>query len=111
MLIDSHAHLDFVDDIASALGRAKKAGVEKIISAGTTIEESERIIQLAEKHSTSGLTIWTTAGIHPNDGKEEVEKLGVDKSIYQLREIVKSSKKVVAIGECGLDYYLGYRGQ
>lgn len=105
MIIDSHAHLDFIDDLEGSLARAKEAGVGKIISVGTTIEESRRIIAFAEKHLDNKLKIFTTVGIHPKDGKEEVEKLGVDELIHRLREIAKSSKKVVAIGECGLDFY------
>ena len=104
-LVDSHAHLDFVEDLEGALKSAKAAGVNKIISVGTMLEESKRMIGLAQKHSDSSLKIWTTAGIHPKDGKEEVEKFGIDESIDRLKTIAQSSTKVVAIGECGLDYY------
>jgi TatD DNase family protein len=105
-LVDSHAHLDFVDDLGSALKNAKKAGVNKIVSVGTTLEESKKILELAEKHSEKDLEIWTTAGIHPKDGREDVEKLGLLQCIKTLKQIAESSKKIVAIGECGLDYYI-----
>ncbi len=104
---DSHAHLDFVDDLDGAIARAKEAGGVKIITVGTTLEESKMVIEIASKYSSAGLNIYATCGIHPKDGRDDVEKLGVDQSIDRLRKIAKSSQKVVAIGECGLDYYLG----
>lgn len=117
-LIDSHAHLDFptssrkaglqgtsVDNLDGILVRAKAAGVDKIITIGSSVECSERCIKIAEKHSDDKLKIWTSAGIHPKDGKEEVEKLGLLQCFKTLKQIAQLSKRVVAIGECGLDYY------
>ncbi len=104
MIVDSHAHLDFVENLPKTLKRAKEVGVEKIITIGTTLEESKRIIELAKTHSDNDLQIWTTAGIHPGDGKEDIEQFGIKGSIEKLRSIAKSSNKIVAIGECGLDY-------
>ena len=121
-LVDSHAHLDHLDDLDGALERAKDTGVGKIITVGTTIAESKNVVKLAllcsrprrrqgfggqaglDKYTT-GLEVYATVGIHPKDGKEDVEKLGVNESIHRLRKIAKASEKVVAIGECGLDYY------
>lgn len=110
-LVDSHAHLDFVDDLDGVLRRAKAEGVKKIISVGTTCQESKRIIEIADKHSDGDLQIYTTCGIHPGDGKEEIEKIGLSTCINSLTQVARSSKRVVAIGECGLDYYLVDRGQ
>lgn len=106
MLVDSHAHLDFVEDLESALVRAKEAGVKKIISVGTTLEESKRVVDLAEKNSADDFKIWTTAGIHPKDGKDEVERLGLLHCFKTLKQTIETSQNVVAVGECGLDYYL-----
>ena len=118
MLVDSHAHLDFptsprsaglrgtsVDDLESALVRAKQAGVGKIITVGTTINESKKAIEIAENSLDKNLQIYASVGIHPKDGKEDIENLGIDDAIDRLRAVVKSSGKIVAIGECGLDYY------
>lgn len=122
-LVDSHAHLDFVDDLDNALERTKAAGVGKIITIGTSVESSKRAIEIAEKYSDdptsssrtrlrgAGLQIFATCGLHPKDAKTELAKHSIDDLVGQLRSIAESSDKVVAIGECGLDYYLGTRDQ
>jgi len=104
MLIDSHAHLELFEDLEEVLVRAKEEGVSKIITIGTSLETSRRAIQIAEYFSSNDLKIYATCGIHPNDGAEEVENLGLVKVIKALQEIAKSSNKVVGVGECGLDY-------
>jgi len=106
MPVDSHAHLELFEDLDDVLVRAKEVGVSKIITIGTTLETSRRAIQIAENFSDSELEIYATCGIHPNDGAEEVENLGLGNVMKQLQKIAKSSKKVVGLGECGLDYFL-----
>jgi len=103
MLVDTHAHLETVDDLEGVLENAKDAGVSKIITIGTSIKASKKCVQIAEQRRT-GTQIYATVGIHPKDGKGEVEKLGLARCIDTLKQIVRSSKKVVGIGECGLDY-------
>lgn len=105
MLVDTHAHLELFEDLDDILGRAKEVGVSKIITIGTTIETSRKAIQIAENFSDSELEIYVACGIHPNDGAEEVENLGIDVVIKNLQKVVKSSKKVVGLGECGLDFF------
>lgn len=102
MLFDSHTHLDFVDDLPKALARAKKADVLKIISVGTNFKESKKAIEIAEKYSKKDQQIFASCGIHPKDGKEDVKRGWID----ELKSVVNSSGKVIALGECGLDYYL-----
>lgn len=104
-LIDSHAHLELFENLDEVLENAKRAGVSKIITIGTSLETSKRAVQITEKFSTDDLKIFATCGIHPNDGAEEVENLGLVKVMKNLQEIAKSSNKVVGIGECGLDYH------
>lgn len=111
MFIDSHAHLELFEDLEDVLARAKEVGVSKIITIGTTLETSSRAIYIAENFSTAELEIYATCGIHPNDGAEEVNNLGLGKVMKKIAEIAKSSKKVVGIGECGLDYFLETSGQ
>ena len=101
MLFDSHAHLDFVEDLDESLVQAQKTGVSKIISIGTNFKESKAAIKIAQKHSKKDLEIFTSCGIHPHDGKDDVKNGWIDK----LRLIANSSDKIIAIGECGLDYY------
>lgn len=111
MLVDSHAHLDHVDDSEGVLTRSLEAGVSKIVTIGTSLNSSRKAIEIAEKYLSDGLKIFATCGLHPKDSKKELEKKSVDDLVNQLKVIAQSSKKVVAIGECGLDYYLGSRGQ
>lgn len=105
MLFDTHAHLEIVDDLEDSLKRAKEAGVSKIITIGTSLESSRKAIGMTERFSDNDLQIYATAGIHPQDGKEEILKFG-NSYIDELRKIASSSDKIVGIGECGLDYYL-----
>lgn len=105
MLIDSHAHLELFEDLEDVLMGAKAAGVSKIITIGTSLETSKKAIQIAENFSNSGLEIYATCGIHPNDGAEEVENLGIDVVMKKLQKVATSSKRVVGLGECGLDYF------
>lgn len=111
MLVDTHAHLELFEDLDDVLRRAKEVGVSKIITIGTSLETSRKAIQIAENFSDSELEIFAACGIHPNDGAEEVENLGLSKIMKSLEEIAKSSKKVVGLGECGLDYFLDSSGQ
>lgn len=98
MLVETHAHLDYPDfaaDFDDVLRRATEAGVTRIITIGTSIESSRRAVELAEKHSN----IFAVIGVHPT----YVEESGED-VITPLRELAKS-RRVVAIGETGLDYH------
>jgi len=99
-LVDSHAHLDFSEfdeDIEEVIIRAKNAGVDKIINIGADLVRSKKAIEIAEKYEN----IWATVGIHP----EEAHKIDINKSLQELEKFLKTSKKIIAIGECGLDYY------
>jgi len=98
MLIETHAHLDYPDfanDLDDVLRRAIQAGVTRIVTIGTSIESSQRAIDLAEKHPA----VYAAIGVHPT----YVEQAG-DDVITPLRELAKNSR-VVAIGETGLDYH------
>jgi TatD DNase family protein len=98
MLIDSHAHLNFSDyfNLDEVILRAKENGVEKIVNIGTSIEDSKLAIELAHKYEN----LFATVGIHPNDDPTTTVE-----SINWLEfESLANQPKVVAIGECGLDY-------
>jgi TatD DNase family protein len=99
MLIDTHAHLDYTDydpDRAEVIARATSAGVTEIISIGTRIDSSTRAVELAENFPN----IWATVGVHPNEAGE-----APDDAVERLRAMAKSSSRVVAVGEIGLDYH------
>src|SRR3954470_7750752 len=95
---DTHAHLgwkDFTGEVDAILERAKAAGISKIVTIGTHSESNKRAIELAEKHEN----VFATVGWHPGD----VEDAPADFA-GELRQLA-AHPKVVAIGECGLDYY------
>ncbi len=101
-LVDTHCHLDFPDyeeDLEEVLTNAKDSGVERIIIPGTTVESSRKAVELATKYSE----IFAAIGIHPHEADEIT-----DSTIQDLRTIGVTFKKIVAVGEVGLDYYKGY---
>jgi TatD DNase family protein len=98
VFFDTHAHLDYPDyapDLAEVVARAQAAGIEKIISIGTTLDGSERAIRLAEKFPA----VYAAVGWHPTEALTAPDDLRP-----ALRELAKHPK-VVAIGETGLDYH------
>ena len=98
MLIDTHAHLDYPDfaaDFDEVLGRATEAGVTRILTIGTSIESSQRAVNLAEKYPG----VYAVIGVHPSYAEEAGEDV-----MTPLRELAKSPR-VAAIGETGLDYH------
>jgi TatD DNase family protein len=98
MFIDSHAHLfypDFKDDIEDVVRRAIDAGVTYFVVPGTNVETSKQAIALSERYET----VYACVGIHPLDMAE------ADDDTLKEIERLSEHKKVVAIGEIGLDYY------
>ena len=104
MLVDSHAHLDSVEDLGTVLGHARSEGISEIITAGTSIESSRKCVEIAEQRRI-GTRIYATIGIHPQDGENEIKNLGLYQCINSLIQITKTSDRVIGIGETGLDYY------
>ena len=104
-LVDTHAHLDFADDVEGWIERAKADGVNKIICVGTSVEASKKCCDIANEHSSDDLRIYATVGIHAQDGKGDIKKYGSLLSCYiTLKQTAESSDKVVAVGECGFDF-------
>jgi TatD DNase family protein len=97
-IIDTHAHLEgekFAEDFDAMITRAAEAGVNRIITAGTNVESSEKAVALAQKYPQ----IFAAVGIHPQ------EIAGAQKTdIRRIAELAKNPK-VVAIGEMGLDFH------
>ena len=91
-MIDTHCHLDFCEDPE----RAADAGLDALVSIGTTLERCKRTLQLAERFEH----VWAAVGIHPNDVDEASESL-----IREQIEDLARHPKVVAIGETGVDTY------
>lgn len=102
MLFDSHAHITdgrFDDDREDVIERARQSGVTGIINAGACMTSSAESIALANRYDF----IYAAVGIHPHDAKTACEE-----DYEQLTEWVKTERKVVAIGEIGLDYYYDF---
>ncbi len=98
--IDIHGHVNFPDydtDRAEVIARAKDSGVG-MITIGTDIASSKKAIELAEDNEN----MWAIVGIHPTDAHTLVG----DDNLKVLAKLA-AHPKVVAIGECGLDYFHG----
>jgi TatD DNase family protein len=97
-LIDSHAHLTYTDtqsNIESMLTKAKHAGVSKIINVCTDLKSLEIADKLVNRHNW----IYNAAGISPHDVEKDMSEF------YSYIEKYAKAKKIVAVGEIGLDYY------
>jgi len=97
-MVDVHCHLNFhafEKDSDKVIKGAFKDGVEKIINVGTKIDSSEKALDLAEKYEN----LYAIVGVHPHHANK-VQKNWID----DLERLARNPK-VVAIGECGLDYY------
>lgn len=90
---DHHCHLPVGDEGGELVAAAQAAGVTRLLSVGT---DPARSLEAAEVARANPGTVWASAGIHPHDaaagGLETIEELLADDA-------------VVAVGECGLDYY------
>ncbi|HYD55446.1 MAG TPA: TatD family hydrolase [Burkholderiales bacterium] len=90
-------HSGFQHDLPEVVQRARHAGVALLIITGTTVEESRHAASIADTYG-----LYSTAGVHPHHAKDCDEN-----TIAALREIA-AHPRVVAIGECGLDYNRNY---
>ena len=121
-LFDNHAHYNdekFNEDRYEIIKKIYKSGVTKFMCAGYSLESSKKALEIAENYDL----IYTTAGISPNDmpgniqddelegkSEQEIQELFtksiqiVDNELQEIENLAKN-KKVVAIGEIGLDYY------
>ena len=98
MFVDTHAHLDFPEfkaEIGSMIGHANKAGVKKIINVGVDVESSKKSTEMSRHYPE----IYAAVGIHPHSA------LDLDMEVRPTLTTFTGNRKVVAIGEIGLDYY------
>ena len=101
MLVDSHCHIDFNDfegDEEEIILHMKENGITAALNAGNGLEDFDNQLELSEKYPF----IYTAVGVHPHNADEYTE--------IAAKDLIEKShhKKVVAIGECGLDYYYDY---
>lgn len=105
-LIDTHAHLywdSFKEDFDEMIQRALDAGISTIINVGVDIEKSQVALDQAKNTKwPEGLTVYSTIGIHPHEALQK----DIEKDVEELEKIYLSNPtKVVAVGECGLDFF------
>ncbi len=96
-LIDTHAHLDELDDCESIIGEARVAGVVAIIAVGSSHESNVRTLELSQRHTGF---VFSALGLHPW-GLANLSSSQIDDT---LRFIDKSVASVASVGEIGLDY-------
>ena len=98
MIIDSHCHLDYeplIDNIDQVLLNAKNNNITSLLTIGTSLESSKKVLDIVDKYPD----IYGTIGIHPNSTTGHLNDLD------KLIDIKKKSKKIIGFGETGLDYF------
>jgi len=100
MLIDTHCHIhsaDYTVDSTDAITAATAAGVTKLICVGTDERDSARAVDFAGGKDT----VWASIGLHPHDAK-------LGQEAFDALAALANNPKVVAVGECGLDYFYNH---
>jgi TatD DNase family protein len=91
-VIDTHAHLDALDDPKGALERARAAGVDRVVSIGTGLDSTRATLAIAQDEPS----VAVAAGVHPHQAADG----------EQLDALL--DERVVAVGEIGLDFFRDY---
>ncbi len=102
-LTDTHCHIhsDFYKlDRDDVIKDGRKAEVRQVLCVGTTLEDSERAINFVSNREN----LWATIGIHPHEAKLYKGNASAEDRFTHLA----TQPKVVAVGECGLDYYYNH---
>ena len=94
-LIDTHAHIDMLENMEDAIKNAFSNGIEKIIVPCAYPKDIDKIFEISQNYEN----IYGMLGVHPSEVKDWDDSL-----IDKIKEYSKSDK-IVAIGEIGLDYY------
>ena len=103
-MIDSHCHLDhepLFNNLDEILRRSKEVGIKKLLTICTTFESYEKIKEIVKKDDM----IFGTYGIHPHEAKND--KISSELIIDQINQ----NKKIIGIGETGLDFYYNHSDQ
>lgn len=99
MLIDTHCHLNdeqLENDTKDIIERAKEHNVKKLVCVGASLSSSVKAVEIANEYDN----VFAVIGVHPDDANTFNDQI-----LDKLRELAKKNKKVVAIGEIGLDYH------
>ena len=94
--IDNHCHVARSSDLAGVVADAAAAGVVAMVDVACSVEESEQHPALVADQPN----VWSTVGVHPHEAGPDEPRLG------RLAELLdEHPERVVAVGECGLDYF------
>src|SRR5262245_38380276 len=85
-----------ITDPSQVIKDANGVGVNRLIVVGCTLGDSKMAVELAQKHEN----VWAAIGIHPHESEDH----NTNEHLSEFEKLAESPK-VVAIGECGLDYY------
>ena len=96
-LVDSHAHLEELGDLGSAIERAKQSGVVAIVAVGSDYESNHQVLEIAGKYQGF---VHPALGLHP--GRLNEDLLSLER---HLQFIEDNLSVAVAVGEVGLDYH------
>ncbi|RLC92639.1 MAG: hypothetical protein DRI39_07965 [Chloroflexi bacterium] len=96
-LVDSHAHLEEMEDVDMALQRARQAGVVAIIAVGSGYQSNEMVLEIAAKHPDM---VYPALGLHP--GNLDRNASSVERELQFIEDNVSMA---VGVGEVGLDYH------
>ena len=102
MIIDSHCHLEYEPmslDLTETISRANKDGVKFLLTISTTDNSLKKILKITSDFNC----VYGTYGIHPHEAKN-YKNIKSDEIINK----VNSSKKIIGIGETGLDFYYNH---
>ncbi len=91
-------HDSFAQNYEAVLARAYEAGVCQLLLTGTSLDGSEKALELCRRADESGQRLFSTAGVHPHDASS-----WTNASAGQLRALLREDR-VRAVGECGLDF-------
>jgi TatD DNase family protein len=94
-VIDTHAHLDALDDPAAAVARARGVGIGRVVAIGSGLDSARATIEIAAREDG----VVAALGVHPHQAAD-------GESLAALAELI--SAKAVAVGEIGLDFFRDY---
>ena len=98
-IIETHFHLDMLKNLShdEVLSLSKAHNIEKMITISTSPDNLDRVIELATKHDN----VYCSQGLHPHEGSEWNQ----DVHAHVVKNLNTKNKKILAVGEIGLDYY------
>ena len=108
-VVDTHAHIhfeEFTDDLAAVFENCRRSGVKSIICVGVDDSDSQKALDFVSNTEVQKLAgkikLYATAGLHPHEASRGEDVL---LSIKELIVDDDNQARIVAVGECGLDYY------